>query len=324
MFTYLLHRIHVFITGGIALMGCISMFGVLQTLKSQETSVISPPRVAPPDEPYEQTVAATGILEALSENVSIGVPVPGLVTEVAVKVNDFVKEGQPLFKLDDRELRAALIKQRAAIEVATANLEVAKATLLKTQDILDRMMNVKDERAISQDDLKNRKNDVLVAKAQALASDAQLRSAEADVKQSEVLVERLTVLAPRDGVILQVNIRAGEYASTQPKAPTMVLGDLEKLQVRADVDEQNAVRIMKGQAAKAFVKGDSLTAIPMTFVRIEPYVIPKVSLTGASTERVDTRVLQVIYSLQRPKDKPLYVGQQVDVYIDASLKKPLP
>ena len=47
------------------------------------------------------------------------------------------------------------------------------------------------------------------------------------------------------------------------------------------------------------------------------YIIPKMSLTGASTERVDTRVLQVIYSLTRPQDPPLYVGQQVDVFIEA-------
>jgi len=45
--------------------------------------------------------------------------------------------------------------------------------------------------------------------------------------------------------------------------------------------------------------------------------VAKVSLTGASTERVDTRVLQVIYSLQRPENPPLYVGQQVDLFIEA-------
>ena len=50
---------------------------------------------------------------------------------------------------------------------------------------------------------------------------------------------------------------------------------------------------------------------------MEPYVIPKVSLTGASTERIDTRVLQVIYSLTRPASPPLYVGQQVNVFIEA-------
>jgi HlyD family secretion protein len=56
----------------------------------------------------------------------------------------------------------------------------------------------------------------------------------------------------------------------------------------------------------------------LEFVHIEPYVIPKVSLTGASTERVDTRVLQVIFSMNRPDEPPLYVGQQVDVFIEAT------
>ena len=65
----------------------------------------------------------------------------------------------------------------------------------------------------------------------------------------------------------------------------------------------------------AYVKGETKNAIPLRFTRIEPYVIPKKSLTGASTERVDTRVLQVIYQLDPPK-RPLYVGQQVDVYIE--------
>jgi len=56
---------------------------------------------------------------------------------------------------------------------------------------------------------------------------------------------------------------------------------------------------------------------PLEFVRVEPYVIPKMSLTGASTERVDTRVLQVIFSMKKPTSPPVYVGQQVDVFIDA-------
>ena len=54
----------------------------------------------------------------------------------------------------------------------------------------------------------------------------------------------------------------------------------------------------------------------LEFVRFEPYVIPKKSLTGDSTERVDTRVLQVIYRVKN-ENAPLYVGQQMDVYIDA-------
>jgi HlyD family secretion protein len=176
-----------------------------------------------------------------------------------------------------------------------------------------------DSRIISVDEVNQRQNDLNVSKAQLAASNAQLLSAEADVTQTERMIERLTVRAPREGTIIQVNIRAGEFAATAPKLPAMVLGDLDRLQVRADVDEQNAPRIRAGQAAQAFLKGDTKNAIPLKFERIEPYVIPKISLTGASTERVDTRVLQVIYSLEKPKsDAPLYVGQQVDIFINAA------
>ena len=85
--------------------------------------------------------------------------------------------------------------------------------------------------------------------------------------------------------------------------------------MRADVYEQNAARLQPGQAATAYLKGDTNEPIELRFVRIEPYVVPKVSLTGASTERVDTRVLQVIYSFERPENHPVYVGQQVDLFV---------
>ena len=98
----------------------------------------------------------------------------------------------------------------------------------------------------------------------------------------------------------------------------MVIGDTGKLQVRADIDEQNATRIRPGQKAVATLKGDPRVSMPLEFLRVEPYIIPKVSLTGASTERVDTRVLQVMFSLQKPADTPVYVGQQVDVLIEAA------
>ena len=71
----------------------------------------------------------------------------------------------------------------------------------------------------------------------------------------------------------------------------------------------------------AYPRGRSDLKIPLTFTRVEPYVVPKKSLTGAATERVDTRVLQVVYSFQQPKDFRVYAGQQMDVYIQA---KPLP
>jgi len=99
--------------------------------------------------------------------------------------------------------------------------------------------------------------------------------------------------------------------------PLILMGDTETLQVRADIDEVNAPLVVPGSPGVAYLKGFTDRAIPLTFVRIEPYIVPKRSLTGDNRERVDTRVLQVIYGFERPSF-PVYVGQQVDVYIERS------
>jgi HlyD family secretion protein len=64
------------------------------------------------------------------------------------------------------------------------------------------------------------------------------------------------------------------------------------------------------------VRSNPALETPLGFERLEPYVVPKVSLTGQSTERTDTRVLQVIYSFD-PRALPVYVGQKMDAYIEA-------
>jgi len=133
-------------------------------------------------------------------------------------------------------------------------------------------------------------------------------------------IDRLEVRAPVAGEVLQVNVRPGEYINTPHLTAPIVLGNLETLHVRVDIDEHDIPRFIPGAPARATVRGNPQTAYPLTFVRVEPYVVPKKSLTGDSSERVDTRVLQVIYALQ-PGEKSVYVGQQLDVFIDVSNKK---
>jgi HlyD family secretion protein len=276
----------------------------LMVARLQSEPGVPPPPIEPPTKPFRSSVAASGIIESLHENIAIGVPAAGLVTHVHVDVADQVEAGQALFTLDGRELHAQLGVNRAQMEVAVANLR-------RLRDQLARLKSVADPRAVSQDEVKTREHDVAVAAAE-------VEAARARVAQNEMLLERLTVFAPRGGTLLQVNVRPGEYASATPKAPAMLLGDFDRLQVRADIDEQNASRFQPGQSATAYLKGDTTRPITLHFVRVEPYVVPKVSLTGASTERVDTRVLQVIYAFERPADRNVYVGQQVDLFINTS------
>lgn len=164
--------------------------------------------------------------------------------------------------------------------------------------------------------------DIAVTEALAAEAQAQVAAAEAAVAATQTELDRLTVRAPVDGRVLQVNIRTGEFAQAGPLAtPLMLFGATGTLHVRVDIDENDAWRVRPDAKARASLRGNASLATDLTFVRIEPCVVPKKSLTGDSSERVDTRVLQVIYSF--PGDAlPVYVGQQMDVFIDAGPTAP--
>jgi multidrug resistance efflux pump len=132
--------------------------------------------------------------------------------------------------------------------------------------------------------------------------------------QQQVLLDKMTVRAPADGKILQVNNRVGEYLSSTSGTSPVLFGDTDSLMVRVDVDEINASHVLPGSTATAMLKGDATRQFPMQFVRIVPYMIPKENLTGSNSERVDVRVLQLEFRFEPPQF-PVYVGQQVDVFI---------
>jgi len=275
-----------------------------------------PPLAEPARSPYKFSIAATGIIEAARENVNVATTKPGLVTKVWPGVGSDVKTGDPLFQIDPREATARASTLRAQLAVEDAAIAAAQVALEEAKDQLQRVSSPASAKVITEDELKRRTYAVQSAVAQITRNTAQLEAAKAQLAQAEIEREVLTVRASRDGRILRLNLREGEYANANPPEPLMVLGDIDTLQIRADVDEQNAPLIQLNSRATAYIKGDSKNQLPLTFVRIDPFVVPKKSLTGDSTERVDTRVLQVIFNLKKPDGKMLYVGQQVDVYIE--------
>lgn len=286
----------------LACLGLAAALGLVFRLRGALLEPVPPPPVPAPAKPFAKGIGASGLVESIRENTLVGVPQAGLVTEVHVKVWDRVAAGQPLLQLDERELRAQLGTQRAQVVVA-------EAALARLRDQLARLEAVGDARAVSAEEIKTRRSDVAVA-------GAQLDAARAAVAQTEALLARLVIRAPVAGTVLQVNVRAGEYIAPTAPTPPLVVGAIDEVQVRADVDEQLAPRVRSGARAVGYIKGAAGEPIALEFVRIEPFVVPKRSLTGSSIERVDTRVLQVIYKFPNPPKRPVYVGQQMDLFIE--------
>ena len=264
---------------------------------------IAAPVVQPAQAPYETFVAGSGIIEASSENISIASPLAGVIKEVFVKAGDKVSVNQPLFSLDDRAILAELL-------VNEAQVTKAKASLADAETQLSIYRGVKDERAITRGELLKRESALLLAQAG-------VAQADATVMASRTTIDRMTIRSPLNGEVLQLRARVGEFAPAQIMiTPLMVLGTVYPLGVRVDIDENDAWRVESGRPGLATLRGNTTLSVPLTFVRFEPYVVPKRSLTGESTERVDTRVLQVIYSFDRGT-LPIYVGQLVDVFIES-------
>ena len=296
--------------------------------------------------------------------IAVGSQVAGAVTKVHVKPGQEVKAGAPLFELDRRQALAQVQASAAAVAAAQAQLRklelqprpeevppseaqlsAAQAFLKQQQDQRDRDQRMPTG-ALAEQDRVAHEQTYLAAKAQvelARANLALLKAgswepdkaiayanvelARAQLAGAKTDLDLRQVSAPVDGTILQINVRPGEYVSTNASQSLVLMGNLQPLHVRVNVDEEDLPRLKLNAPARAKVRGDrQQEEIRLRFVRREPYVVPKVSLTGANIERVDTRVVQLIYAVepnQRPvAENQVLVGQIVDVFIDTRPEGP--
>lgn len=272
----------------------------------------------PAENPFPAAVSGSGLVEANSRNIAVGSFVSGVVVEVPVAEGQWVKANQPLFVLDRRLAEADLAVAEREQVAAQARIAEAEAALADQTDQLRRVERLQSGVSVSED----RKARVQFAHraAQTLveAARAEAETARARVRAAHVTLDRLTVRAPIDGRVLKINVRAGEYVTAEPSVdPLLLLGNDRPLHVRVQIDENDVWRLNTSAPAEAVVRGNREMRFPLTFVRVEPWVLPKRSLTGDRTERIDTRVLEVIYSFD-PGDRPVYVGQQMDVFIEAA------
>ena len=289
-------------------------------LTSRKTIAPARPASEPPRAPFANSIGGRGLVESVDENVRIAAALPGLVDKVFVKVGDHVKTGDILVEQDTRDATAIVAAQEAEIAALRAQLAEAEVGLADKRDQWERTEKLMATRVASEDEKQRKLYAAQSAEAQVTSMRARVASAEAQAKRTRVQLDLLAIRAPREGRILQVNTRPGEFASPTMQEPILLLGQVDQFQLRADIDEDNASRVREGMAAVAYIKGRRDVEIPLTFVRIEPYIVPKRSLTGASSEHVDTRVLQIIYRFARPEGAGVYVGQQMDVFLDAGKK----
>lgn len=243
--------------------------------------------------------------------------------------------------------RAELDKQEQLprpedIPPIVAQRQEAEAVVMQLEDEYRRQERLSKDKATTDSSLVASRQKLVGAQAQVeriKAEEARLRAgaweadkaisrvsvklAEAEMAQLKTQLERHLVCTPKlmddagevEMEVLQVNVRPGESVDTLSGKALIMLGDVRRKHVRVDIDEHDVTRFRTDGAASGVLRGDGERKFPLKFVRLEPFVVPKKSLTGDNTERVDTRVLQVLYEVMSGAES-LYVGQQMDVFIE--------
>jgi multidrug resistance efflux pump len=228
----------------------------------------------------------------------------------------------------------------AAVDTAVASVAEASAAAADTADLLRSGEGVPAGLSISRREITSRRNNNSVAQARldeaigrlaqaraalaqyrngdtegptVLSAEAAVTQAQANLAQAETVRDMLTVRAPFDGTVLQVDIREGEYAR-MGGPPALIFGRLDQLQFRADIDAADIPRFDPQARAVAVPPGDPSRRVALHLLRVEPLVVPKVALTGAGQDRVDTRVLRVVYRIEGSA-QGLYPGQQLNLFL---------
>ena len=247
-----------------------------------------------------------------------------------------------LAELKAQPRRETLAIAQSEVDLAAANLKVARDQYDKrrasfeidpksiSKDVVDTADNAVRQAAAAQDVAK-RQYDLTRAGAWRYDIVNQQRQAEALQQAWQAalaLQQKYTVKAGVDGVVLSVNTTPGSYVSpqgafdayTQGQDPVVVMsGPQDHLAVRCYVDEILVARLPAADQIQAqmSIRGTDIK-VPLEFVRVQPYVSPKIELSNQRQEKVDLRVLPVLFRFKMTSATMAYPGQLVDVYIGST------
>lgn len=301
---------------------------------------------------YKDYVFGTGTVVPGSDEINIVSPMERRIEAVLVKEGEKVKKEEPLLELAKKDLLAGLAVKKASLEKAKKEFKKLY-DLPRREDLLAQEASVREaevvykeaerqkeladelfrEHAISEGELKEKNYQADLEKARFDYARAQLEKikagawnhdldlALAEIEYQKTLINvdeenisETVIRSPIDGTVLKVNVHPGETALVSSDRPLMVLGNVENCHVEVAVDENEVSRIAPHVDAVGFFRERNAPPISLSFVRIEPMMVPKKNFSGTANERVDTRVLMVVYQFNSPLKCP-YIGQQMDVFI---------
>lgn len=196
-------------------------------------------------------VSATGTLEPLTR-VEISSELSGVVRAVAVEENARVEAGQVLAQLDTTRIEAQVERAEAGVAVAAARVSEARATLNETERALVRARQLSERGMVADQALDNALAANERAQSAVEVAAANLAIARADLRLQQADLANSTIHSPIDGIVLERAVNPGQTVAASTSAPVLfvIAENLERMQLKAAIDEADIGDVRAGQSAR--------------------------------------------------------------------------
>jgi HlyD family secretion protein len=212
-----------------------------------------------------EKVSASGTVQPVTE-VKIAPEVSGEIIDLLVEEGDSVTRGQILVKIRPdtwesqlQRAQASLNQQRANLAQSEANLNAARAQFIRSEQDFKRQETLWKEKVISEADWQLAKQNYEIAKTDVTAAEKAveasryiIRSTEASVREAQENFRKTSVVAPMDGIVSKLIVKKGERVvgtATMTGTEMLRIADLNVMEVRVDVNENDIVRVSVGDTA---------------------------------------------------------------------------
>jgi HlyD family secretion protein len=196
-------------------------------------------------------VSATGTLQPLIQ-VDISSELSGVVRTVAVEENQRVAKGEVLAELDTTRLAAQVERGEANVIAAKAKVTDSETTLKEAEQTLARARQLA-ERGMTTDQALEATTAIRDrASAAVEIARANLAIAEAELKQQQAELDKASIHAPIDGIVLKRSVNPGQTVASSMQAPVLFVlaADLERMELKAAIDEADIGGVKPGQKAR--------------------------------------------------------------------------
>jgi len=310
-----------------------------------------PVRAALPSPP--RVLVAPGRVETVRDPVALAFEIPGRITEILVDEGDGVRADQPVARLDDRIARAQLAGAEAALAQAQARHRLAVHGP-RTEDVaaaraeadaaaveahhrsteLERSERLGRSGALAAASIDEAARVAQVATARSTAATSRFRAlaagtrteqledaaaavalAQAGLDAARVALEQAVLRAPSNGVILRRTAEPGTLVTVAPPVPVVEIADLDRLELRVEIDEADIAAVEVGQAAYVTAEAYADHRFPVVVSRVTRVLGRKALRDDDPRARVDTRVLEVIARFEPAPPAALPLGLRMQLHL---------